>query len=134
MTTEVTLTIADETYRRAQRIAQQQQQNVQDVLAEAIRLAEIPNPAEPGPAAIEEAIAREITAYQQMHPDLQQTHAGQYVAIYQGKLLDHDTELAQLYHQVFQKFPDEFVLLRRVQSVMIPVYQMRSPRLVPEKS
>lgn len=73
-------------------------------------------------------VDRAMEAYIAMHPRLMGSHAGQYVAIYQGRLIDHDDELSQLLARIEKQYPDEFVWLTRVEPEAIPALTYRSPR------
>ena len=72
---------------------------------------------------------KEIAAYQNIHSHLVQEYLGQYVAIYQGELVDHDPDPVSLHRRVIRKYPDQVVLSRKVQTDPEPVLYMRSPRL-----
>jgi hypothetical protein len=39
-----------------------------------------------------EAMRNEINAYHRMHASLVSTYLGQYVAVFEGKVVDHDTD------------------------------------------
>jgi hypothetical protein len=70
-------------------------------------LAELPVP----PAGPDANVERERAAYLRLYPQLQQTHSGEYVAIYGGHLVDFDTDEAALFARIDDKYPDEFVWL-----------------------
>lgn len=129
MGTQVTLTIPDELYRRAQRLAEARQRDVADVLAEAIILTNEPHQVDLAP---DEDIDRERAAYVAMHSMLWEKYRGQYVAIYHGEMIDHDTEFAALYSRVHKQYPDQFVLIRQVEVEPERVYYFRSPRFTEE--
>jgi len=84
-------------------------------------------PAHPNRAAMK----KEIAVYKALHPELVQKYLGQYVAIYQGKLVDHDADPVTLHQRVIQKYSGKVVLSRKVQKDAEPVLYMRSPRLEP---
>lgn len=119
---QVTLTIPTNLYRRASRIAQARQQDVADVLVEAIVLVE--------EAEGETAVDREEAAFRRLHPLLRQKYEGQYVAIYGGELVDHDTDQVVLFLRMRQQYPQQFIWIAPVRSTPEEIYQMRSPRLV----
>ncbi|MBX3060897.1 MAG: hypothetical protein KF770_30920 [Anaerolineae bacterium] len=62
-----------------------------------------------------EQMLREIEAFKLMHRQLVQEHLGQYVAIFQGKLVDHDSDPVALLQRIKQKYPDQVVLRRKVE-------------------
>lgn len=81
----------------------------------------------------QKAMSREEAAYQAMYEDLYTQYAGQYVAIYQGELVDHDEDGSQLYQRIRQQYPGQFVLITPVESTAEEKYQILSPRLIIEE-
>ena len=71
----------------------------------------------------------EIAAYEAMHGELVKKFLGQYVAIYQGRLVDHDDDPVVLHQRIEKHYPATTVLSRKVQKEAVPVLHMRSPRL-----
>lgn len=126
MNTRITLTIPDELYQDAQRLAKRLNRDVVEVLSEAIRLetvaADVYEPPEIG-------VERE--AFLKLHPALAGKFLGEYAAIHHGSLIDHDPDLGELAKRVRRDFPDRFVLIRQVLKEPEIVYQFRSPRLTP---
>jgi len=51
-----------------------------------------------------EAIHADTQAFWSMHPDLVQGYTGQYVAIREGKVVDHDDDVVQLEQRVRAQF------------------------------
>lgn len=74
-------------------------------------------------------VATEMQAYIAMHPDLLQKHRNQYVAIYNGELIDHDEQFDALLARIDAAYPDQFVWLTRVEEQPIRELTFRSPRL-----
>lgn len=131
MTEYVHIPLSEKRYRQLKRWAEMRQQEVgeavADYLAATLLNRELPQVA---PAGADPAVAREKAAYQQLHADLLATHLDKYVAIYGGKLIDHDSEFAALFERIDSQFADEFVLLTRVTSQPTRTLTFRSPRLV----
>lgn len=125
---QVTLTIPDELYQQARRIAQSRQRDVADILAESIVLVERDASAAP----IEEAIDWEQAAFRRLHAQLWPDYAGQFVAVYNGKLVDHDPDQVALYLRVKGQHPGEFVWIAPVRAAAEEEYIIRSPRLIGE--
>lgn len=75
------------------------------------------------------AMRREIVAYEAMHSELVKQFLGQYVAIYQEQLVDHDPDPVALHHRIATNYADAVVLSRQVQVDATPVLTMRSPKL-----
>ena len=72
---------------------------------------------------------REKDAFIAMHPQLVQTYLGEYVAIHQGKLIDHDKDDVELIERMRAKLPDEVVLITEVLPELERILYLRSPRL-----
>ena len=75
-----------------------------------------------------DTIDAEANAFLELHPTLLQNYRGHYVAIYQGQLVDHDTNKLALYARIEAKYPDDFVLMRRVEEQPEREIHFRSPR------
>ena len=132
MTVTVTLKLDDAIWQRASHLAQQQQQAVADVLVE--WLAEtLPAPAngEAAPAddSIDAAVAREMQTYIALHPQIKAQYRGAYVAILDGKLIDHDADYDALFDRIDARYPDTFVWLTQVEDEPIKTLVIRSPRM-----
>ena len=76
------------------------------------------------------AVEREMQAYIAMHPTLLEEYLGEHVAIYQGKLIDHDKDPGALLARIDAKFPDEFVWTTQVGSEPVRTFVLRSPRIL----
>ena len=111
---------------RAERLAQQQARQVREVVAEALEL---------GLPLLETAdttpeLEREAESFRQMHPTWREQYVGEYVAVYQGRLVDHDPVFETLLERIDEKFPTEFVLIRPLLDEPEIVYDHRSIRWV----
>jgi antitoxin component of MazEF toxin-antitoxin module len=62
--------------------------------------------------------------------ELQQTHLGEYVAFYQGELIDHDSDHRQLVQRIKARYPQEIVLIRQVTAQPPVPLRLGSPRFV----
>lgn len=69
---------------------------------------------------------REIAAYERLHPELRQTHLGQWVAIHQQQLVDADTDQAALYRRIRTKYGRTSVLIRQVTAQAIEEVWLRT--------
>ncbi len=76
-----------------------------------------------------DVMKREIEAYHQLHTALVATHLGEFVAIFQGQVVDHDEDPVALHQRVKTNFPEKIVLSRKVTVEPEPIVHMRSPRL-----
>lgn len=71
----------------------------------------------------------EMHAFSEMHEELLERYPGEYVAIYQGKLIDHDPDQLRLFQRVAQRYANLPVLIKQVLSDPEEVYSFRSPML-----
>jgi hypothetical protein len=133
MTMTVTLKLNDATYRRARRLADAQKQAVADVLADWITATLPTEETQPGQPAGDQGtvdvVDREMQAYIALHPQLKKQYLGRYVAIYGGRLVDHDDDYDEIFDRVDMAYPDEFVWLTQVENEPLKTLVFRSPRL-----
>lgn len=133
MTHYINVPLSDKSYQHLKQWAEAHHQEVGEAIAH--YLAEWPplpiNDSEwvVRPAANAPEVAREELAYIKLYPQLQEEFAGQYVAIYQGELIDHDTDYGALLERIDARYPDEFVWLTPVIDTPIQTIHLRSPRL-----
>jgi len=142
MTTTVTLQLPDQLYEQAKYLAQQQQQELDELLVEEIAKiistkTGVSNDAvtafsdnvaptvEPDPA-----VEQERQAYIAMHPFLKANFLGKHVAIYQGQLVDYDDDFGALYARIDAQYPDVFVWLDTVSEEPLETITLRSPIFV----
>lgn len=72
---------------------------------------------------------REIAAFDAMKSALLETYADAYVVVYQGNVVDHDTDKALLLARLAQTHPSAVALVRQVRREPRPPFRLRSPRL-----
>lgn len=128
MADQVTVTIPQAVYDRAKQLATLRNQEVADVLAEALALAE----ADMATPSDEQLMAREEAAYQAMYEELKTKYADEYVAIFNGQLIDHDSDELALLRRLDAQYPGDIVLMRKVLTKPEPDIRLRSPRLIRE--
>lgn len=128
MANQVTVTIPQAVYDRVKQLAILRNQKVADLLAEAIALVE----ADMATPSDEQRMAREEAAYQTMYDELKTKYAGEYVAIFNGQLIDHDSDELALLRRLDAQYTDDIVLMRKVSAEPEPDLRMRSPRLIRE--
>jgi predicted transcriptional regulator len=123
----IQLTIPDDVYRQAQELARHLRQPVETVLVEALRDAfPLLWPVHPQRTQMQ----REEAAFDAMREALLATYPGQFVAIRNGQVVDHDAQELDLLQRVRMHHPDQLVLVREVTPTPPPPLQFRSPRLV----
>jgi hypothetical protein len=72
---------------------------------------------------------REMQAFAGMHDELLTTYPSEFVAVHQGRLIDHDRDQLALYQRVEKRYPNAAVLIKQVLVDAEEVYSFRSPRL-----
>jgi hypothetical protein len=77
----------------------------------------------------ERKLDEEAEAFKRLHPELVQSIFGEYAAIHDGELVDHDVNLATLYGRIQKRFEGIPVLLRKVKTDPEEVIYVRSPRI-----
>lgn len=77
-----------------------------------------------------ESIRQETAVFRAMHSQLLEKYVGQFVAIFQGKLIDYDTDQLVLYRRVSQKYGNNPILIKKVTASPDEVYTSRSPRII----
>jgi mannose-6-phosphate isomerase class I len=61
----------------------------------------------------QEVMEREVATFEAKHQELVNKYLGQYVAIYQGQLIDFDTDEVGLIERINAKYPNQVVLVRK---------------------
>jgi hypothetical protein len=84
------------------------------------------------PAEEDTQVEQEKRAYLQLYPQLKKQYAGQYVAIHNSQLVDHDVDYGALFERIDDRYPDTFVWLTQVEAEPIGTIVVRSPRFVRE--
>jgi hypothetical protein len=121
---QLLLTIPDEIYQRAERVAYQTDQDMNELVAESLAMS-LPVLEERTP---DPEVQLEAEAFRRLHPTLRQNYPGEYVAIFQQRLIDHDPDLSALFKRIEERYPDTFVIVRPVREEPEIVYQDRSIR------
>jgi len=75
----------------------------------------------------DDAMDREIAAFEAQHQALIQQFLNHYVAIYEGQVLDHDMNQELLLERIDQNYPDASILIRKVQEELPKPLLIRSP-------
>ena len=79
------------------------------------------------------ALQQESTAFRAMHADLTLKYAGDYVAIYDGQVIDHDADQLALVLRIEERYRDAPVLIKQVTTEIDEVYHVHSPRLIHDR-
>lgn len=126
MSTKLTITLPDDIYRQFESAAEVSEQNVAELVTEAV-VANVPRLAvHPQWREME----REEAAFRAMHKELLLKYHNEYVAIYQGKVVDHGEDFVEIVGRIDDAYPDEIVFISKVSSKPERTLRFRSPRLV----
>jgi ABC-type Zn uptake system ZnuABC Zn-binding protein ZnuA len=127
----ITVTLSEGLSERIRKVAAAHQQNLVEVIETTLDEA-LPWPADEAEELarqeLDEEIDHEMQAYLDLHPVLKQKFLGHYVAIYEGKLVDHDPEHAALYARIDARYPDQFVWISKVEAEPLQTLHVLSPR------
>jgi hypothetical protein len=138
MAEQVTITIPEPLYRRARALAHARHSSLDFIIADALDRGLMDEPAIVGevsesPFSSEgeagKKIADETAAYEANHTRLIADHAGEYVAIFNGRLVDYDVDESTLLRRINSFYPDDIVLIKHVVPLPEPELRVRSPRL-----
>ena len=130
MSLELNITLSTQTYERLKLYARAQNQNVAEAVADYLE----ENPPTLSPTAETKslrALRREKEAFLALYPALRDEYKGQFVAIYQGQLIDHDVNYSHLYERLHTLYPNQIMWISQIQESALPDIVMRSPRLEP---
>jgi hypothetical protein len=77
----------------------------------------------------DEALAAEEHAFRRKLPQLMRRYAGQFVALYRGRIAGHDADDEQLARRMFEKLGDVPFYIGKVDKEPT-VYELPSPELI----
>jgi hypothetical protein len=77
----------------------------------------------------EAKIEAEKQQFLRQHAQLKENYLGQFIALHQGQVIDHDQTFETLHRRVRQKYGREAILIRRVEVEPDRPLMWRSPRL-----
>lgn len=125
MDKQITLSIPESMYDQIAQLAQVRRRPIADIVTETI-LQSLPNIyVHPDRAAMQ----RESAAFHALITELQASYAGQFVAIHQGKVIDHDIDPVALVKRINRDYSDQVVLIKQVTRQPAETLRFRSPRL-----
>jgi hypothetical protein len=128
MTQNIHVPLSGRAYWWIKRSAGTRQQDVGDAIAEflAENLSDDVNTIPPSTA--DAKVDQEKAAYLKLYPQLKDQYAGQYIAIHNAQLVDHDRDYGALFERIDDQYPDTFVWLTPVEEEPIGTIVLRSPR------
>lgn len=126
MSKQVTLSVSEAVYRQAEWLARTSQRDIAEVLAEILSRSMPRFPMDERRAEM----MREAEAFRRQHASLKENYLGEYVALRQGYVVDHDSDPTDLLERIVARYPGQVVLRRKVEDRATPLLEFRSPRSV----
>jgi hypothetical protein len=119
-----TITLEPDLYDRVKAAAQEQQASVDEVFAKAVQtyLWEQQR----------QKISGESRLYQQQHARLKAHFLGQYIAMHDGQVVDHDTDFTQLRRRIRAQYGRTAVMITRVEETPVATFTRRGFRVESE--
>lgn len=117
------IAIQDQTFSQLAHVAEAQNVSADDLAEQIIR--------EHLRATARQRMAQEMDAYRVKHGQLMANYAGQYIAMYEGQVVDQDSDLPNLVVRMDERYPDETVLITQVTSAADETLTFRSPHITP---
>jgi glutamyl-tRNA reductase len=113
-----TIVVQPELYKRVEEAAQAQHSNPEAILTEAIQhyFWELDR----------RKISEETRRYRQQHNELKAQYLGQYIAMHDGQVIDHDGDFTVLRQRVRQQFGRMPVMITLVEAVPAPPLTRKS--------
>src|SRR5262245_41504960 len=126
MTVDITLKVPDRLYRRIEQVANATRRTISDVVLEAVERSFPVFYVDESRTQLE----REVAAFEAMHAELWTHYPQQYVALYEGRVIDHDDDEVALLDRIDARYPGQVVLVRQVLIQPQGELNFRSPRFV----
>lgn len=126
MAKHVYLEVSDSVYEQAEALAQATQRPIEVILSE--QLEESLTPFFQSDDHL--VLAAQDEAYHRLHSTLVETYLGDFVAIHQGIVVDHDPNETALIERMEENYPNATVLIRKVTGHLPRIINMPSFRLI----
>lgn len=113
--------IAPELYKQVEQLAEERKQSADAIVADAVQhyFRQVQR----------EKIAAESRIYRETHAEIKTEYLGQYIAMRDGKIIDHDTEFQSLHKRIRERFGRLPVLITKVEEEPERVLMRRGFRL-----
>ncbi len=121
-----TVVVDPELYERAEKASLEHQLSVDELLTKALRryLWELDR----------RKISEESKIYRQRHPELKARYLGEYIAMRNGQVVDHDKDFQALYRRIRQRFGYTPVMITQVGETAEPSLTRTGLRMEPDGS
>jgi hypothetical protein len=130
MEQQLSITLSQDTYERLAQYAYTQNQGIAEAVTAYLEQHQPPLP-DPDEMAQLVALRQEKEAFLRLYPALYKQYQGEYVAILDGQMVDHDANYHELYERILKHHPDTIVWISQIQDTPLPDIVVRSPRLEP---
>lgn len=116
-----TVTIEPDLYDRASQTARRLNSSIEDVFAEAMKryLWDLARA----------KIAQESHTYRLLHTELKTKYLGEYIAMHEGEVVDHDTNFQSLRQRIRQRYGNTAIMMTRVEHNNEPILTRRGFRV-----
>lgn len=116
-----TVVIEPELYKRVEQAAREHNTSTNEILSQATRqyLWELNR----------RKISEESKIYRQQYPQLKAKYLGQYIAMHDGQVVEHDTDFSSLRQRVRQRFGKTPVMITMVEDTAEPTLIRRGFRM-----
>lgn len=126
MNTQVTLTLPESIFRQVEAVARRTRRPIADVLIDVVADAFPRFYVSPDRPRME----AEQQAYESHRETILADYEGEYVAVHEGQVVDHDRNEIELVRRIITRFPAGVVHIRLVTQEPEPELRFRSPRFV----
>jgi hypothetical protein len=115
-----TLTLSPNLYKRAEEIAEREHTSLPEIFETALNryLWELDR----------RKISEESATYRLLHDDIKKQYLGQYIAMLNGEIVDHDPDFQTLRQRIRERFGENPVLMTLVEESSEKVYTRRGFR------
>ena len=102
-----TITVEPEIYEQLEAVAEEKQAKTEQIVEEALKryLWEQNN----------QKISRESALYREQHSEIKKQYLGQFIAMHQGQIVDHDLEFQPLFERIRARFGNIAVMIKKVE-------------------
>lgn len=121
---QVVLDAPKDIYEQVKRLAVTTERDIADILLETIPCTFSPFRVDPNRTVLNQ----NVESHKDFNAEFLMTHKGQFAAICEGKLVDHDPDPVSLLKRVRTHYPDRVVLRRKVETVQEQQLRIRHPR------
>jgi hypothetical protein len=122
----VTLTLPVSVLRQVAQVAEETNREIEQVLRSVVTHSFPALYVHPQRAAMQQ----EETVFRRMQKELNNKYPDQFVAIFDGQVIDHDNDEDLLLNRINNHYPTDIVLVRQVTDDLDKVLYVRSPRLL----